>query len=207
MGTFTADIKHLSHVSPESRLYHGIAISALALGIGANTAIFSVIDAVILKPLPFPDADRIVALMNSSPQGSGPAASVPKYNVWRKQTQALEDTKRKDTVEGSGLNLSGGDRPGAAKGHPRSHEFFRLRRADGPRSHLHCVRGRSPTRRQSGRARMHLAAPLRVRRFHRRQGHRARRRIVYDYRRARARLCIRSTVRSLSAFSSRPQQH
>ena len=59
------------------------AIAALALGIGANTAIFSVINTVLLKPLNFPEPERLVAMMNVSPQGSGPAASQAKFNVWR----------------------------------------------------------------------------------------------------------------------------
>jgi putative ABC transport system permease protein len=125
MGTFTADVKHAFRMFRQNPGFTATAVSALALGIGANTAIFSVINAVILKPLPFPDADRIVVLMNSSPQGSGPSASVPKYNVWRKQTQALEDVTAYDTA-GPGLNLSGGDRPEQLKGIHVSHDFFRL---------------------------------------------------------------------------------
>jgi predicted permease len=125
MGTFATDVKHAFRMFRQNPGFTATAVSALALGIGANTAIFSVINAVILKPLPFPDADRIVVLMNSSPQGSGPAASVPKYNVWRKQTQALEDVAAYDTG-GPGLNLSGGDRPEQLKGIHVSHEFFRL---------------------------------------------------------------------------------
>jgi len=101
------------------------AICVLALGIGANTAIFSVINAVLLKPLPYPESDRIVVLMNSSPQGTGPAASVPKYNVWRAQTQALEDIAAYDTG-GPGINLSGGDHPEQVKGIHVSYEFFHL---------------------------------------------------------------------------------
>ncbi len=87
-----------------------VAVSALALGILANTATFSVINAVLLRPLPFPDPDRIVVLMNSSPQGSGRAASVPKYNTSRKRTNSLEYVSVYDTG-GPGLNLSGGDHP------------------------------------------------------------------------------------------------
>jgi predicted permease len=101
------------------------AISALALGIGANTAIFSVINTVLLKPLAFPEPERIVSLMNSSPQGSFPAASVPKYNTWRRQTQVLEDVAAFDTG-GPGLNLGGGDHPEQLKGMHVSYEFFHL---------------------------------------------------------------------------------
>jgi len=101
------------------------AVCALALGIGANTGIFSVVNAVLLRPLPYPEPDRMVSLMNSSPQGAFPAASVPKYNVWRRQTQVLEDIAAFDTG-GPGMNLSGGDRPEQLKGIHVSYEFFRL---------------------------------------------------------------------------------
>src|SRR5579863_7342099 len=125
MGTFTADLTHALRMFRQSPGFTVTAVAALAIGIGANTAIFSVINAVILKPLPYPGADRIVTLMNSSPQGSFPAASVPKFNVWRKQTQALEDIAAYDTG-GPGLNLSGGDRPEQLKGIHVSADFFHL---------------------------------------------------------------------------------
>jgi predicted permease len=125
MGILAADVKHAFRLFRQSPGFTVTAVAALALGIGANTAIFSVIDAVILKPLPFPNADRIVVLMNTSPQGSGPAASMPKYNVWRRQTQVLENVAAYDTG-GPGLNLSGGDRPEQLKGIHVSREFFPL---------------------------------------------------------------------------------
>jgi putative ABC transport system permease protein len=125
MGTFAADIRHAFRLFRQNPGFTATAVAALALGIGANTAIFSVINAVILKPLPYPDAGRLVTLMNTSPQGSGPAASVTKYNVWRKQTAALEDVAAYDTG-GPGMNLSGGDRPEQVKGIHVSHEFFHL---------------------------------------------------------------------------------
>jgi putative ABC transport system permease protein len=125
MGTFTADIKHAMRMFRQNPGFTATAVAALAIGIGANTAIFSVINAVILKPLPYPGADRIVVLMNSSDGGSSPSASVPKFNIWRRQTQVLEDVAAYDTG-GPGLNLSGGDRPEQLKGIHVSKDFFAL---------------------------------------------------------------------------------
>ncbi len=119
------DVKHSFRLLRQSPGFTATAISALALGIGANTAIFSVIDTVLLKPLAFPEPERIVTLMNSSPQGNFPAASVPKYNTWRRQTQVLEDVSAYDTG-GPGLNLGGGDHPEQLKGIHVSYEFFHL---------------------------------------------------------------------------------
>jgi putative ABC transport system permease protein len=125
MGTLATDLKHALRALRQSPGFTVTAVSALALGIGANTAIFSVINTVLLRPLPFPEPDRIVVLMNSSPQGSSAAASVPKYNLWRRQTQVLEDVSAYDTG-GPGLNLSGGDHPEQLKGIHVSYEFFHL---------------------------------------------------------------------------------
>jgi len=119
------DLKHAARLLRQSPGFTATAIGALALGIGANTAIFSVVNTVLLKPLAFPDADRIVTLMTSTPQGDFPGASVPKYNTWRRQTQVIEDVSAFDTG-GPGLNLSGGDRPEQLKGIHVSYEFFHL---------------------------------------------------------------------------------
>ena len=125
MESLLIDLKHALRMLRQSPGFTAAAISALILGIGTNTAIFSVINTVLLKPLPFPASDQIVVLMNSSPQGSFPGASVPKYNTWRRQTQVLEDISAYDTG-GPGLNLSGGDRPEQLQGIHVSHEFFHL---------------------------------------------------------------------------------
>jgi putative ABC transport system permease protein len=76
METLATDIKQAFRMLRKSPGFTATAVTALALGIGANTAIFSVINTVLLKPLAFPEPDRIVVLMNSTPQGNFPAASV-----------------------------------------------------------------------------------------------------------------------------------
>ena len=125
METLIHDIRHAFRLLRQSPGFAATAISALALGIGANTAIFSVVNTVLLKPLPYPQPDRMVLLMNSSPQGEFPGANVPKYNVWRAQKQVLEDVTAYDTG-GPGVNLGGGDRPEQVKGIHVSYEFFHL---------------------------------------------------------------------------------
>jgi len=67
------------------------AIAALALGIGANTAIFSVVNAVLLKPVPFPHPDRLLMIMSTSPTGSEPLGSSAKFAHWSRQTSVIED--------------------------------------------------------------------------------------------------------------------
>jgi putative ABC transport system permease protein len=101
------------------------AIGALALGIGANTAIFSVINTVLLKPLTFPDPDRIVQFLLTSPQGSGPGASVPKFAIWREQTNVFDAVSAYDFA-GPGLNLTGGAYPEQVKGIHVTLDYFRL---------------------------------------------------------------------------------
>src|ERR1041384_6745115 len=69
-----------------------IAVITLALGIGANTAIFSVIDAVLLRPLPYPAADRLVFLWSTMPSHGVPMASsaLPDYHGWRDHNSVFD---------------------------------------------------------------------------------------------------------------------
>ncbi len=71
--------------------FTAIALVALALGIGANTAIFSLVNAVVLRPLPFPDSDRLVWVWGNIRSGGNTASVSPlDYLDYREQNKTLE---------------------------------------------------------------------------------------------------------------------
>jgi len=67
-----------------------VAVLTLALGIGANTAIFSIVNAVLLRPLPYPDADRIMVLNEQSGPGQNYSVALPDYFDWQKDNTVFE---------------------------------------------------------------------------------------------------------------------
>jgi putative ABC transport system permease protein len=85
------DIRYALRMLLKAPAFTVIAILALALGIGANTAIFSVIDAVLLKPLPYPQSDRLVLLREKMPLLDTGSVSYPNYLDWRAQNRSFTD--------------------------------------------------------------------------------------------------------------------
>ena len=122
MEHFVQDLRHALRLLRQSPAFTAAAVAALALGIGANTAIFSVVNTVLLKPLPYPDPERIVLFLNTAPQGSGPGASPTKFNAWRQQTAAFQDVA---AFRSTAVNLTEGEPEQIAAGHV-SADFFRL---------------------------------------------------------------------------------
>jgi putative ABC transport system permease protein len=124
MSNFRDNFKHALRMFRANPGFTFAAIAALALGIGINTAIFTVVDTVLLKPLTYPDADRIVQFMLTSPDGNGPAASIPKFLLWQQQTSAFQDVAAYD-FGGPGFNLTGAQ-PEQVHGIHVTQGYFRL---------------------------------------------------------------------------------
>src|SRR5512138_545294 len=91
METLLNDLRYAVRTLIQTPAFSLAAIAALTLGIGSNVAIFSVVDAVLLRPVAAPDADRIVFMMNSSPQGTNRGMSPAKFAHFRRQTDVLAD--------------------------------------------------------------------------------------------------------------------
>jgi putative ABC transport system permease protein len=117
------DLKHSLRSYRQSPGFTLTALATLALGIGANTAVFSVVNAVLLKPIPYPDPDRLVMFMNTSPQGSGPACSPAKFEHYRDQTSVVQDVA---AFRSGAVNLTGGAFPEQLKYGQVSADYFRL---------------------------------------------------------------------------------
>jgi predicted permease len=117
------DVRYSLRVLRQQPAFTFAAIAALALGIGATTAVFSVVNAVLLKPMPYPDAERIVMFMNTSPQGSAPASSPAKFAHWSKQTSVIQDAAAFRNVT---VNFTGTDTPEQLVSGNVSKDFFRL---------------------------------------------------------------------------------
>ena len=98
------------------------ALATLALGIGATTAIFSVVDAVLLKPLNYPDPDRLTLFFETDGQREFAAVSIPEFHFWREQSQLFQDLSASDT-DSVGLNLTG-DRPEVVHGLHVTENYF-----------------------------------------------------------------------------------
>src|SRR5438477_9581079 len=105
------------------------AILTLALGIGCTTAIFSVIEAVLLRTLPVPNADRLVALWEDQPNTKGASLSAPDFRDIKAQARSYENVS---AYLGNAFRLTGIERPerwSVPKPTPISLPFSALRRS------------------------------------------------------------------------------
>jgi putative ABC transport system permease protein len=128
MLTLLTDFKHGLRVLLKNTGFTAAAIIVLALGIGANTAIFSVVNAVLLRPLPFRDPARLVQVWHVPPPKSFPgmtefSVSAANFIDWQRQNDVFD---KMAIYTGSSLNLTGREQPEALQGAAVSADFFSI---------------------------------------------------------------------------------
>ncbi len=123
MSTFRQDLRFALRVLLKHPASTAVAVATLGLAIGANTAIFSVVNGALLRPLPFPEPDRLYQIVRIFQDGSTGTQSVPKFVMWRDGTRTFESMAAYDDL-GSGFNLTGEGAPERVIGSRVTRGFF-----------------------------------------------------------------------------------
>jgi putative ABC transport system permease protein len=123
MSSFSRDLRYGARVLNNSRGFTAVALMTLAIAIGANTAIFSFVDAILLKPLPYENADRIVRVLEKPPQGERNGISTLNFLDWQKDNTAFDFMAAQ---AGGAVTLTGGAEPVQLRGGRVSADFFRI---------------------------------------------------------------------------------
>jgi putative ABC transport system permease protein len=123
MGTLRLDLRYAIRSLTKRPLFTIVAVATLALSIGANTAIFSVVNAVLLRQLPYYKPNQLVALSTISGGGERDGLSVPEAEDFRAQMSSLEDVAFFQTQS---VNVTGGERPDRVRGAFVSANYFRF---------------------------------------------------------------------------------
>ena len=101
--------------------FTAIAMLALALGIGANTAIFSVVNGVLLRPLAYPDPDRLLRIYETTPKYGGSSVAYPNFLDWRRESRSFTDM---GAARNDDLNFTGAGQPEQVSGEYVSASLF-----------------------------------------------------------------------------------
>src|SRR5205085_6115027 len=123
METLLKDIRYGIRSLLKRRGFTAVAMITLALGVGACTAIFSVVDAVLLRSLPYPAAERIVQLREVGSKGGQMRVAEPNFEDLRARNQSLDAV----AAYGGGLDIvTGANQPVRARIYTVSKDFFQL---------------------------------------------------------------------------------
>src|SRR5437870_6389179 len=121
MNTLWQDLRYAVRMMGKNLSVTAIVVVVLALGIGANAAIFSVVNAALLRPLPYADPDKLVRLSEDSPNVPQMSISYPNFLDWREQNKVFSGIA---AMQFRSLNLTGTDEPERLAGRGVSAEFF-----------------------------------------------------------------------------------
>jgi putative ABC transport system permease protein len=117
------DLRYALRTLRKSPGFTAIALLTLALGIGANTAIFSVVYGVLLRPLPYKDASRLIVLNETTPRVGSVSVSYPNFLDWRAQSRTFSEIAAVGQV---GFNLAGITQPESIQGEAVSPNFLSM---------------------------------------------------------------------------------
>ena len=121
MATFWEDLKYSLRLFRKSPGFTLIAGLALALGIGANTAVFSVVNGVLLRPLPYPEPNRLLMVYESTPEFSHGSLAYPNFMDWRRDNHSFTDIA---AFRGDDFILTGSGQPEHLNGERASASLF-----------------------------------------------------------------------------------
>jgi predicted permease len=125
LESFFQDVRYGARQLRRSPGFAAVAVLTLALGIGANTAIFSVVNSILLRPLPFPQPDRIVQILKQYKDGTGDSVSAPLFHYWRDHNQVFDSVAAFDVLP-IGLNLAKSGEAQRVPGVRVTAEFFKV---------------------------------------------------------------------------------
>jgi putative ABC transport system permease protein len=123
LETLFQDLRYGSRVLRKSPGFTVIALLTLALGIGANTAIFSILYGILLRPLPYKDASHLIVLHETTPRVGTVSVSYPDFLDWRAQNTTFSEMAAVNNV---GFNLSGINQPENVSGQAVSVNFLSM---------------------------------------------------------------------------------
>src|SRR5436305_8396468 len=128
LRTLAADLRYAFRVLVRTPSFLIAVVAVLAIGIGANTAIFSIVNAVLLRPLPFDEPDRLVRLFHIPPQSTFPGMSTfsvspANYLDWQRQSRSFEAMAAYGFRQ---FTITAGGNPEAVRAVRVGPDFFRI---------------------------------------------------------------------------------
>ena len=166
MDTLLRDLRFALRQLRRTPAFTVAAVACLALGIGANTAIFSAVDGVLLRPLPFPEPERLVTIWGHHASIGRESASLPDFLDWRRESRSFSGMAAQANTQ---FILTGAGEPEVVRGALVTANYFRVLGASDP-GRAGLPRRRGTGRRRPGRDAERRVLAARVRRPRRRGG-------------------------------------